>query len=229
MKWIIAILASLVFNPEKDMKLYKYRSFNTPDFIEDILDKKRLFCPPYFSLNDPFEGQFLLASSFAIDGSMQKPIRAITPTSIDNLIDPESYFTVRVCSLSSSLDDVRMWSLYAGSHTGIAIEIETDGMTQAPYKVDYNSSLFLFDKPQYAGPSIIQALSSKTDHWRYESEYRFITTEEYISIDGHIQRVILGPRFNHKKATFGEKLKSYGVPLVQAHLDAHTTKIVLDE
>ena len=211
------------------MKLYKYRSLDPPGFIEDILENKRLYCSPYYSLNDPFEGQFLLASPFAIDGLIHKPIRAITETSIDYLIDPENYFEIRVCSLSSSLEDVRLWSLYAGGHTGIAIEIETEGMAQDIFKVNYNPRLLLFDKPQYAGPSIQEALSSKTDHWRYESEYRFITTEEYIPIDGHIQRIILGPRFKKLNTTLVEKLNSYGVPLVHAHLDTITTKICLYE
>jgi len=40
------------------MKLFKYRSLRTMEFILDIFLNERLHCAPYSELNDPFEGMF---------------------------------------------------------------------------------------------------------------------------------------------------------------------------
>ena len=105
------------------------------------------YCAPYYRLNDPLEGQFLHAMHFPANEAFPKTTRRIALTSIDQMIDPENYFDIRGCSLSSSLENVRLWSLYGGGHAGIAGGIETDGLPEKTHEVTYSPRLRFVDKP----------------------------------------------------------------------------------
>lgn len=88
------------------MTLYKYKRPTPFEHIADILLNERLFCCPYYGMNDPFEGVFL--ESIEMDG-----VRFSTPTTPNDLIDPEDDLQAHVCSLSSHGSSVLLWSLYA--------------------------------------------------------------------------------------------------------------------
>ncbi|MCW8831230.1 MAG: DUF2971 domain-containing protein [Gammaproteobacteria bacterium] len=106
------------------MKLYKFRSLDNMDYALDIILNERLYCPEYSELNDPFEGLFnqLMPGSFdsGFDNGFSTSNKTIS--NVDELL-ADSYHT-RVCSLTSDLHDVRLWSHYADSHRGIAIELD---------------------------------------------------------------------------------------------------------
>lgn len=65
----------------------------------------------------------------------------------------------------------------------------------------------------------------KTDHWRFESEYRFITTDEYITVSGHIQRVVLGARCKPADRLRVKEMLPSGATLVKAHLDSDSVRV----
>lgn len=149
------------------MILYKYRSMQNLTYIADILVNERLFCPLYFNLNDPFEGQFRLVTHFPANEFISMPLRVAGINDVDDLLDMENYEEVRVCSLSATTADVRLWSLYGGGHRGVAIEIDLTSMKERIDRIDYQPTLPTYDDPRYAGPSIRQALSVKTLQWQY--------------------------------------------------------------
>ena len=206
------------------MILYKYRSLENLEYIADILVHERLFCTPYYQLNDPFEGLFLLTTRFPGTGSL-RPSTVTSVTDADYLIEPDDYVDIRVCSLSSSCEDVRLWSLYAGGHRGVAVEIDVEGMEEKFHKVDYRKTLMKHDDPRFVGPGIHQVLSVKTVQWEYESEYRIISLDKYFDIKNRIRRVILGARCRADDEGVLRRLLPDGVDLVKAHLNEELVRI----
>ena len=112
------------------MKLYKFRSFENIEFTLDIIMNERLYCAHHKDLNDPFEGLFSTIE-WKGGGIIRPVVRPIVrpivrdlqgnyPQTVFKTLDelPSLDNDTRVCSLSSSMSDVRMWSLYASGHTG---------------------------------------------------------------------------------------------------------------
>jgi hypothetical protein len=182
------------------MKLYKYRSLENLEHVLDILLNERLHCAPYDKLNDPFEGVFLsVAHMGSIVGFPMMPGRGYgyghhivkSPKSLSELPIPGG---TRVCSLSASLSDVRLWSHYADGHKGIAIEIDFEGMESQPHEVEYANQLKEIDNALSTGTETTQILRVKTNHWAFEKEFRIISEEEFIPTLGRISGVYFGLR-----------------------------------
>ena len=99
------------------MKLYKFRSFDQFEYIEDILLNRRLHCAEYQNLNDPFEG-FYLQTVYPRMGFFNQ--RQGAPERTEKLTLrrelPTIYAEKRICSLSDhrAVEDTRMWAHYAG-------------------------------------------------------------------------------------------------------------------
>ena len=175
------------------MKLYKIRSLQNMDLALDILINQRLYCAPFEQLNDPFEGLF---------SSMQKHPDSASdaPFSFNNR--EEFYHSVdyllldnqeaRICSLSSSIKDVRMWSHYGDSHKGIAIEMEFDNADRRIKKINYSRQLPSLTKNTPLHNKTEEILTVKTLHWEHESEYRVIQEDMYFPITNRITAIHLG-------------------------------------
>jgi len=83
------------------MTLFKYKAPTPFEHIADILINERLFCCPYYRMNDPFEGVFL--ESIEMDGA-----RFSVLTTPDELMAPEdaldrSVPCITKCLLCSSM------------------------------------------------------------------------------------------------------------------------------
>lgn len=205
------------------MLLYKYRSLERLDFLEDIVRNERLYCPPYHQLNDPFEG--IAKTYWRMHPGNPKARRFFCMTTVDDLMDPEDCVEARVCSLSSTYSEVRMWSYYGGAHRGVAVEIEL-GDTEAA-QVRYGASLLEYDEDANEHPTATGLLCYKTNHWEFEKEYRLFSTNEFYPIQGQIRRVIAGPRC---RATELEMLKTVvpeALPIVSTELDESNVRVNL--
>ena len=200
------------------MILYKYKAPTPFEHIADILLEQRLYCAPYFSLNDPFEGIFL--TSIEMAGG---PFSMLTDP--DDLIDPEDGVQPRVCSLSSDSMSSLLWSLYAQRLEGLCIEIDFTDFKPAPYKLEYALDIPRFDKLGFA-PSVTYALSHKSKEWQFESEYRLIGPNEYVSIQSRLRKVILGPRCNKIIEKAIRELAPRGCDIQKARLDREARQIV---
>lgn len=193
------------------MILYKYRSFDNLKYLQDIILRERLYCPHYKDLNDPFEGLFQSTiTNITSEDLIPQPGVVFRPKAkFQYYGSVEDIENVRICSLSSSLSDVRLWAYYARGYTGVAIAINFDEDQSNLYKVKYLSKLPEYDHTLSRGitlkslrnPSPNQVLSCKTNHWRWEKEYRFITNSKYISITGKIVSIYVGIRTQEKHIT----------------------------
>ena len=215
------------------MILYKFRSYEQLHFIADIVVNERLYCSKLDELNDPFEGHCI------------RQIKAQVKTGLEALGQPEILnFTInehwspfhnrelsdgiRICSLSGSMRDVRLWSFYGGSHKGVAIGIELDVddyfRSDADFtviKVNTNHSflpIFEGDGADSNNIPLREVVTNKTSIWSYEDEYRIITSKRFHSVKGRISEIITGPRMTFQEQEVVSKLAGE-IPVFESRLD----------
>src|SRR4030042_1235985 len=119
------------------MNLYKYRSLANFEHVLDIILNQRLHCSTYPELNDPFEGLFVTTRNITGANFKINEAKDLFEGAIDK---------VKICSLSSDLNDVRLWSYYADGHEGIVFEIDFSGLekrndSKVIHQVTYSEKL----------------------------------------------------------------------------------------
>jgi len=181
------------------MKLYKYRSLTNFEQILDIALKERLYCSTYNNLNDPFEGLFRAKLGISLLN-----IHAIVPPFglgfVHKSVEELSTKIPRICSLSSSLNDVRLWSNYADGHRGIVFEIDFSDLESYVHEVKYSEVL----PPFLAGTLLTEplpsdVLSCKTKHWEYEAEYRIFNDSDFFDISNRLTAIYFGSRIDESQ------------------------------
>lgn len=224
------------------MKLYKFRSFENIEYILDIILEERLYCALHIDLNDPFEGLFSTIEwkGGGIVRSIVQPIvrpivsdiRGNYPQRAFKTLDklPALDKNVRVCSLSSTMKDVRMWSLYSSGHTGCVIEIDID-LTPDIVQVRYTDGLQHFKDKIDANTKARDILSFKTKHWDYEQEYRIISENDFYPVENKISAIYLGLRSKeiHRNIitkVIGKSIPVYDTKLNQASIEVQPNKRV---
>lgn len=205
------------------MLLYKFKSLSCLEHVIDLLMQERLFCCEYEHLNDPFEGQFLmavpqpilfLAGAAAVGSPL---VRHTMPASVPML--PVKSDRTRVCSLTCDPHDVRMWSLYADGHKGVAVEIDFSGLEASARAVTYTKNLQMVGSTLLGSDLPDDVLTRKTEHWSYESEYRVLSSEPYFHVAGRIKRVIMGFRAEPAMHALLARIAPEGAEVVRASLD----------
>lgn len=211
------------------MKPYKYRSLHNIEHALDIIINQRLYCSEYTKLNDPFEGLFReIIPNFIPSGLTVRPLGDELSYSekikrYDDLIMATDH--KRICSLSSDLNDVKLWSHYAQSHTGIAIELDLPDSDVV--EVEYHDNIKTVGIGLLAlGQSAKELFAHKTNHWDYESEYRIVTDQEYYDINGKIKRIYCGVALSplHEEI-LSDLTRKYGFDLYCTELDANQVQI----
>ena len=141
---------------------------------------------------------------------------------------------IKICSLSSDLNDVRLWSYYAGGHKGLAFEIDFSGLETNIYEVKYHKKLPTW--PAFSGQTILgtertqpnDLFSHKTEHWCFEKEYRIVNESKdledskFFSIKGKIKAIYFGTRISNKHYELLKKI-------VQGKIPMWTTKINMEK
>jgi len=205
------------------MILYKFRSLQNIEFALDIILNERLHCASYSELNDPFEGLFYsysIVSGFTLPAPLpinlgpQKVRRQRTAADLYANIEHS-----KICSLSKSLNDVRLWSHYADSHRGIAIEIDFSETQKDLYKVEYAKELPEYGSTILTEPAITEVLSRKTFHWKHEKEYRIIQAETYYPIIGKIKSIYTGHRITEMNSMLLKKVVPNHVPIIPTEIN----------
>jgi hypothetical protein len=201
------------------MKLYKFRSIDRLEWLADILIHERLYCPQYYELNDPFEG------ACTVHGTFEGGRRYYAPTTVEDLRDPEETVDYRLCSLSATISDIKLWSHYAGGHRGVALEIDFTGHEDIPRPINYTVGLRRYDETKGEHPSLSELLLQKTKDWEYENEFRILKTKPYLDIKNRIKRVILGVRCKKDDETIILRLKPQGTLVVRSEIDELSARV----
>ncbi len=212
------------------MKLYKYRSLKNFEFVLDIALRQRLYCPTYNDLNDPFEGLFkdklrtmvtrmnvmglpFMASRFG-NGFVHKSVEDMT-TDIP-----------RICSLSSSLNDVRLWSHYADGHKGVVFEIDFKGIEPQVNEVTYSKDLPVFSTSILGGAIPKEVLLCKTDHWEYEAEYRIFHDDDYFDISNRLTAIYFGSRIDESQYDLLMRILPEEIPKFETEINR--SKVIVE-
>lgn len=211
------------------MILYKYRSLQNLDHVLDILHHSRLYCARYLELNDPFEGLFsttihIPRNKRAMFSFFRLPDTYTRTKSVDDL-SLSSKDKVRICSLSSSLSDVRLWSHYADGNRGIALEIDFSGIEDQIHEVKYSERLPSYGFGILGAPNPIEVLTHKTIHWNWESECRIIHEGEYFDISNRLKAIYVGTRIKDTHLAFLDKMKPSAIPIIHTEIDSKEIEI----
>ena len=203
------------------MLLYKFRSLQNIEFVLDVILNERLHCALYSELNDPFEGLF---HSVFKPNPYNSPIpsfinKVTTCKTIEDLqVDIERF---KICSLSKSFNDVRLWSNYADGHKGIAIEIDFSGNEEDIHEVKYVPKLKEYGITLLTRPEPAEVLSFKSEHWEYEDECRIIQEEKYYPITGCIKRIYTGHRISELHSGLLGKVAPSQIPIIPTKINTH--------
>jgi hypothetical protein len=165
--------------------------------------------PPHERVKFPF---FLLPETYTLTKS------------VDDLF-LSSKDKVRICSLSSSLSDVRLWSHYADGYRGIALEIDFSGIEDSIYEVKYSEELPSYGYTILTAPSPIEVLTCKTIHWQWESEFRIIHKEEYFDISNRLKAIYVGSRIKDIHLGLLDKMKQSAIPSIHTEIDSKKIEI----
>lgn len=167
--------------------LYKYRGIKYFRYLADILLKKRLYAAPYFDLNDPMEGQYLMSSNGGIDQDMEEMLKSAKEK-------------IRICSLSNNPDNPLMWAHYAEGNKGLVIGLDVVDNDCEVHPVIYDGPLKI-NRNNFAANSVIEILRRKLIAWEYEEEERvFIRGKHFVEIELH--EIILGSRMSNQDKGF---------------------------
>lgn len=192
------------------MKLYKFRSLENFEFIADILINKKLYASKFDKLNDPMEGYY---DNYQSSNSLIEKVN----DEINNI-----YIT----SLSRRNDNPILWAHYANEFKGICIEIETHTSTQfTVHNINYTKTKriignSLFDNYYTANDYAKQLLTTKFPEWKYESETRLLTNNNFIIEDFNINAIYLGVKTSSINKEVIRRLCPE-IPIFNTKIDEH--------
>ncbi|EHU9446835.1 DUF2971 domain-containing protein [Vibrio vulnificus] len=154
---------------------YKYKSLDNFEFLLDILLRERLFASQFSELNDPMEG--VIEVERTVPRELAKEWEAI----LSNL---------RICCFTPDNENALMWAHYADGGRGCMIEFVLHD-DYKPIKVSYAKKPILC-KSQLTTEQAIKILQYKDKSWKYEREYRCITSDVFVPIT--VKGITFGPR-----------------------------------
>ncbi|WP_435641106.1 DUF2971 domain-containing protein [Micavibrio aeruginosavorus] len=84
----------------------------------------------------------------------------------------------RVRCLTTKNDNALMWGHYAAKHTGLCLEFDVKNpVFCAALKVEYNKDYPPFQLTDDSAEANVKILTTKSNHWAYEDEFRLIALE----------------------------------------------------
>ena len=207
------------------MKLYKMRSLEKLEFTLDIILNERLHCAPFTDLNDPLEGVYLSASApyFSRQLLGKYGATSVSPCDASELHEHERFN--KICSLTKSFNDIRIWSHYGDGHRGIAIEIDFGGYENDTYPVRYLDELKQYSNTFLGAPPANEVLSQKTKHWLHEDEYRVMQPDDYYYVINRISAIYLGSRVSDERKALLNKLVPNKIPIYFTRINKSTLAV----
>lgn len=223
-----------------EQRIYHYSSCETT--VNNIIVKQSLKFSNPIIFNDPFDcSEKILNVTYdrdLIDKTLKdmnynrKQRRNLKTSEIkaqQNSIMKEEREKYKICCFSGKNDEVLMWSHYADKHHGICcgfeFPIDHKNFTVAP--VNYKSSVNKLEGETELYKIIYYWLTTKSDVWEYENEYRAILNSKSQSSDFEIinydqnflKEIVFGCGLKNKEIEkIISELKSKKIPLKNIEL-----------
>lgn len=163
---------------------YKFKSLEHPEYLFDIVIKKRMYMGRFDEMNDPMEGIFYTND--------------LLHTELTNVKR-----TCRFCSLSKNYRHNLMWSHYANNHRGYCVKLSFNKEDYDIRKMCYSSQI----------PNYIQGVTDVKDFlvhkfkdWKYEREYRLFKDESEYICNLNIREIIFGVNVSEREYTLYREL-----------------------
>lgn len=205
--------------------LYKFRSVTVRD-VECLLVDRQLYLSSPLTWNDPFDCYPVIAAPAEdlIEREIEKRIGELDPQlhegfrqqmkiemrkaewleELREKIYREALGTMGVVTFSASRNHSLLWAHYANNYRGFAVgyRARAKGDRKPVPAVAVNYS---WDRPRFnvfGATEWRKLLASKSPHWRYEKEWRFLRPSEHGGVGtmavpkGAIVEVCLGSRMD---------------------------------
>lgn len=186
----------------KPQYLYRFRSLkddeNNRVVLREIsaMRERYLWCARYRSLNDPMEGFYDPTTALVGDANYRMLARSIFEEKQD----------VGIACFSEALDNVLMWTHYAGNYSGICIKYSFDRLLNGLpreallVRVAYDEAppLITPDDVANSRTAACKILSQKRYNWAYEREWRVLANPERVTTGNRevIEGIYLGSRIS---------------------------------
>ena len=191
------------------MRLYKFMSLANLWRVLEIVHRNRIFCARWQDLNDPMEGNYEL---FYDSPGMQGR------TNLESKIK-ENRDRYRIASFSKSSTNFLLWSHYADGHKGVAIEVKIDPDEPNLTPVTYSPFNQIFTEHSDLDLNYPSIFHGKYTAWRYEKEWRIVTTEPYFSLSTPCRKILLGPRIEREQSEILRMALPKRVRLVETRIE----------
>ena len=195
-------------HPESKI-LWKYKSLETTldlTRILDIIKNKKIYLPRYGELNDPYESYMNCIYTCEAGTSISHSI-GIRKESVD-----KEFNKYGILSLTPNCKNQVMWTMYANYYSGVCMGFEklSNAKKLTYRKTGENAFSKSMDDPNFTQNDIIDTLMVKYDLWKYENEYRVISTEKFLDVSKNLKFIILGQRLDNqiKEILYNECIKT---------------------
>ena len=205
-------------------RLYKYRSLSgsSRDRTIKAISENEIYFANRHQFNDPLDCKLKIHGLSTQDQAK-----------IDSTLDATGIFC-----LSEVNDNPLMWSHYADSHKGVCIEYSTSGddlfgheLTPVRYAKSYPT---LSTSDNADAVYCRNYLSTKSDHWEHESEWRIFFDQlgvQWLKQPEELSAVILGCKISSEDT--GEifqavNFRSVQTPVYQASLDDSSFRLSVE-
>ena len=208
--------------------LFRYRSVDKFEQELQALTGSYIWFSKFKDLNDPMEAFHEIA--------VLGPVLSEIQSSIDEMEEISKDYSI--CSLSKRMDNSMMWSLYADTHSGIAIEYDSAVLTD--WLVDENPLIkvhYSSDAPKIFTDSgeidnlvtlAIKMMATKHSDWSNEQEVRLIRRKDkqFYHHPDAIKGIYLGANFSDdaKLYKITNAAKRISKPIYKCLIDGYNVK-----
>ncbi|MGL5255487.1 MAG: DUF2971 domain-containing protein [Proteocatella sp.] len=215
--------------------LYKYMSWTVDDGIENysksLFKNRRVHLQEPKNFNDPFDCKIYFKNCDKERNLLK-----------ENYSDDMNLYHrtgVWVTCLTEDPKNILMWSHYADKHQGICLELD---MLVDVVKMEYDKNYPVYDMDildlEYTGKLPYNELiklwkmfhARKSDLWKYEKEYRFLTSDKsQLIIDGNKYFFPLDEFAIVKSIICGCRMKEETICKIQAFLKEQKINIPIKQ
>ena len=166
------------FNDPWDCQPYFYSDVDNPRIKKAVIG---FYVKSYEKFNPDGGGVDIHEAIKTLDADPDKLKAFMNKTSVGVAEDIDKQY--RVCCLTTKPTCPLMWGHYAEKHTGVCLEfnVRNEVFCKA-LKIEYEENYPPFQLIDDAVETNVKALTTKSQDWSYEDEYRLIALDKYTNL-----------------------------------------------